>query len=460
MLGGLDDEEPTSPVSSTQKSASIEKPAPSPTTGGSRVPPPIGVPPRRPGNVPAPAGALPPRTTPKPAPPITAKSEQPETTAKASPDTTNVPTVRQAPSLPNVVGRGPVLLGDTTEETPLKPAAPSPATQQPAYQPPPRRDLTAEPLDTTAVAPVVSSPVLSAAQPPVTPPPAETPPPAAKGARTYCRWCGMESDDPNVCSFCHKDLKAMPASSRPASNGANGKNSNGKGAGGHAPTQPPRQQTVSKQPAVATGVQTAAPTFGTFQAEHSKYYTNQMVDPVSGAHYDGRTGEAIPLDDIVIVTESVNLPRQLGIYLVLLAVMTGVLVALGSIVPTWYLALLGVGNFVAGLLMPVLRVVPFGEDDSGDVAIAFVLMLLFGPFAGAMIYGIVCVMKQDANPAIVGIFISSLVVRAALDLATGHSLANMVPFKDPTVMGFAAQLMTLVAVAGWYAAAPFHKDDE
>src|SRR5439155_25675989 len=31
------------------------------------------------------------------------------------------------------------------------------------------------------------------------------------GGRVYCRYCGMESDTADRCSWCHKDLRALPA---------------------------------------------------------------------------------------------------------------------------------------------------------------------------------------------------------------------------------------------------------
>jgi hypothetical protein len=50
---------------------------------------------------------------------------------------------------------------------------------------------------------------------------------------------------------------------------------------------------ISLPPAVPTSPEASAPQFGTFTPAKSKYYPGQVVDPVSGTHYDSDTGRPV-----------------------------------------------------------------------------------------------------------------------------------------------------------------------
>src|SRR5262249_22537444 len=120
----------------------------------------------------------------------------------------------------------------------------------------------------------------------------------------------------------------------------------------------------------------------------------------------------------------------------------------------------GVTNFVAGIAMPLFRTVPFAEDDSEDLPWLLGLSIILGPFVGAIVYGFIAMIKGSPNPGVVGVFVSYLVLRFTLDAATGHALQKVMPFNEFTAETLGAQAMVLVTLAGWYAAAPFHKPDE
>lgn len=202
------------------------------------------------------------------------------------------------------------------------------------------------------------------------------------------------------------------------------------------------------------------PQFGTFQAIKSPYYRDQVIDPISGAHYDADTGQPLDTEVIPLDLEETNDLRQAAIYTCVLLVLTAISAALAAAVPAWYLSLLAVSNYAAGMIMPLLRAVGFGEDDSGDVALAIGLFLILGPFVGGMFYGVWSLTRQDTNPAIVGIFATYLVLRISLDLATGRVLSHLLPFHDLTPVGLASQWMIFATLAGWYSASIFHKFDE
>ncbi|MBM3494208.1 MAG: hypothetical protein FJX72_07795 [Armatimonadetes bacterium] len=331
--------------------------------------------------------------------------------------------------------------------------------------------------------------------------------PKAGGRTWYCRWCGMESDAPDRCSWCKRDLRSLPATTGggkgPVMAGA--KHASARPATRPAPTQrPPASGSNSKPPpkpvvqaaavGAASGAATATvttpiapvappapqkrtksdgvPAIGTFQPQKSKYYADQVLDPVSGRHYDAETGQAtdtdIQLKEDIAVDERVEQIRQTGIYLAGLVAMVVVGVGLVRVLPDWYLLFLAVTNVVAGMAMPVLRVVPFGEDDSSDVPWGSALILVLGPIVGGMAYGVLAVMRQDANPAVVGIILSYLIIRFPLQFAAGsgfaEALQSLMPVTPPPNgewgTHLAQQWLPFATMVGWYMAAMFHKPDE
>jgi len=126
-----------------------------------------------------------------------------------------------------------------------------------------------------------------------------------------------------------------------------------------------------------------------------------------------------------------------------------------------YFLVLGLAGFIAGILLPILRVAPFPKDEEGgDIGWAMGLITLFGPFAGSMGYGVLGVVRQDVSPAILGVFITSLLTRCVLDIATGHSLSKLVPFSEMSAIVLGAQVMPFVTLIGWLCSEVFHKPDE
>lgn len=323
--------------------------------------------------------------------------------------------------------------------------------------------------------------------------------PKAGGRTWYCRWCGMESETGDRCSWCKKDLRNLPAAGTgkgpvlaaskrtvvraptPVRRGRDG-NSSKPAPPEPAPartrepavpkmTPPPVAAPASGGAAVAAARQ-GVPVLGTFQAQKSKYYADQVVDPVSGRHYDADSGETtdtpVTMVEDLVLDERRDRIRQSSIYLAGLAVAILICVAAARVLPDWYLALIAALNIAAGMAMPPLRVVDYGEDDSSDVQWAIPLILVLGPIVGGMAYGVIAIMRQDANPAIVGIFITYLLIRFPLQWAAsvsvGDSLQSLVPFSPPPDgkwgVHLALQWLPFATMAGWYMAAVFHKTDE
>lgn len=278
----------------------------------------------------------------------------------------------------------------------------------------------------------------------------------------------MMSDAPDICSWCKKSLRILSAHPTRITTTRHTSPPSKRG---------PIRQPLQRPPAVApvplnhaeplsqaspSPVAMGVPQLGTFQAQKSKYYGDKVLDPISGTHYDADTGQTTDVPVERLETEEVNLWVQVPLYLALLALLALAAVLVVRAFPSTgtYLTVLFFANVMAGMAMPVLRVVPYNSDDAGDLALVIALILILGPFAGGMLYGIICFLKQDANPAMVGVFISYLVLRIALDVTMGYPVEHLLPFANLHWTGFAAQWMPLATVLGWIGADPFRKPDE
>lgn len=129
---------------------------------------------------------------------------------------------------------------------------------------------------------------------------------------------------------------------------------------------------------------------------------------------------------------------------------------------------------IGALLLPVLRVTPFPDEDPDDMAMFVILTLLFGPIAGLTIFAVIGALRQSINPALVGCFIvaiCSLFVNA-ITLHSGnlgHTILYTMPFTPftaKTVIGWPVikvlllDWMSLITLVGWYMSTSFRKLDE
>ncbi len=143
------------------------------------------------------------------------------------------------------------------------------------------------------------------------------------------------------------------------------------------------------------------------------------------------------------------------------------IVSVAWIIPTAYVSLLCIGMLIAGVLMPLMHVVPFAHQDSDDIVLAVVLFLVFGPLSGGFAYVVLCVMRSSGSPTIVGIFISYLLVRVPIDIVTSHpwNFSSFLPFTgvsagESWLQHLVAQYSILVGLVGWYAADSFRSLDD
>ncbi|MEP6756094.1 MAG: hypothetical protein ABJA67_11390 [Chthonomonadales bacterium] len=423
--------------------------------------------------------------------PVAPAPAMPVNRTPSSPPPTFTPVVPITPTTPPPAMGSPILA--------RTPNQPGDVEQVPVVAPPPGEvDLGLKPLvieEEEEYTPQIGgarrpeTPVAAAPMGSSTPPPSHRHGPSApvqvpaRGGKTwYCKWCGMQSEASDNCSWCKRDIRAasnatthsITSTKGPAKKGGPvrqpvNKTSTGPFKRGNPPPGPdltkPQKSNGIKPATQSVAVKAGpavAPQIGTFQAQKSKYYGDKVQDPISGAIYDADTGKAETKVDVDhIIVEEVNEFKAAGINLGLTILIAGVAFAMSSGMPGQYLPILGVASFIVGMIMPILRSVPFGSDDSGDIALAIGLILIFGPFVGAVGYGVVCALRQDFNPAIIGIFVSYLIVRVGVDLGTAkhlNAIWQVMPEVNADSIG--ARLMPLATVIGWYAADPFKKADE
>ncbi len=216
----------------------------------------------------------------------------------------------------------------------------------------------------------------------------------------------------------------------------------------------------------------------------SKYYQGQMVDATSQTMYDAATGK---------VTSAAPIPGSTGppiifhwdepqddigpLLIKFLLSFAGILLVCGvtaGFLPDAFIAPLCIATFLGGMLLPVFRLIPWQDEDSDDAVYLLMLLLIFGPAIGLVIYGVVCALRQEANISVIACLAVAFVTRVIMELSAGHGF-SMVMLYPPWVVSssiaaseqttsIVANIFTswtsLLSMAGWYIANVFHKADE
>ena len=106
--------------------------------------------------------------------------------------------------------------------------------------------------------------------------------------------------------------------------------------------------------------------------------------------------------------------RYLGVFALILVVM-GIL---SFIAKSLYVVPMVIAMFAGALLLPVMRVTPWADEDSDDVVWFVLLTLLFGPLVALIIYGTVAVIRQEFNASILGCLAVAALARIVGEVAT------------------------------------------
>lgn len=144
---------------------------------------------------------------------------------------------------------------------------------------------------------------------------------------------------------------------------------------------------------------------------------------------------------------------------------------LSFVVKSFYIVPMVIAMFAGGMLLPILHVTPWADEDSDDLVWFVLLTLLFGPVVSLIIFGMVALVRQEFNPSILGCFIVAGLARVVGELASGgvgipHLISATSPFGSlGHIDAHLVEMLLLnwagfAALAGWYAAGSFHKEDE
>lgn len=280
----------------------------------------------------------------------------------------------------------------------------------------------------------------------------------------------------------------MPTISMPAASSASGNSE---------PSAPGLADGVAAPSRIEAALDNHAPDFGTFTATKSKYYSGAVIDPYSGTHYDADTGKVLSspgLDskiggggrpvppantrnaarrtagDITLNWDK-PLPPMSTLILKFAAIFAGIL-AVSSLaahtMPGNYVLPLVVSQFFGALMLPIVRVTPWAEEDTDDFGLFILLILagsfviLCGPVIAFVIYVIISLVRQNTNPSVVACLAVASIARVIMEIAaTGWSTALFTPLGSTFSMKLLFISWTgLVPLAGLYAASIFRKLDD
>ena len=173
-----------------------------------------------------------------------------------------------------------------------------------------------------------------------------------------------------------------------------------------------------------------------------------------------------PEEKVVLNWDEPQKPGGIGLYI---GVVAGILVVMGIAIAALGNALFPIliANFASGMLLPILRVGPWQDEDADDSVLFIVGTMVFGPLVMAIIYGIISAARGGGNASILGLSVFGLVSRIVAELASG-SHSNWSLLISPWKAGAAGFSFVMVLVSwgglaglvGWILANTFHKADE
>ncbi len=334
-----------------------------------------------------------------------------------------------------------------------------------------------------------------------------------------CKHCGMDSATTDVCSFCGQPLGAAPADNSvikarspvPAMLGASGKTHHRPAPAfpakrsktpasplppatsrGHLPTSaytPPTQAAPRIIPASSDQLAAAiaqlkpisdqdasAKQFDASAAAETALASTaiQTSEPTERVETSGREAaeptrqikQAAPVEEeeeefVPPNTKLITLRYSLAVAMILIA--AGGLTYIQKF--PWGLPLVA-AEFLGGILLPLMQVVPWADEDPDDLRIYFFLNLTLGPLAGFLVYIVISFLRQTVNPALVGCFLITSLSLISIQLGLGNvNLQNTIPWvyqhlSEALVEHLLFTWSGLIAIIGWYSAGFFRRLDE
>jgi hypothetical protein len=266
-----------------------------------------------------------------------------------------------------------------------------------------------------------------------------------------CKWCGMESKDPQICEWC-KRVMATGQLSTPEQRASSGQVSQPPAnptmplmpTAGSPTASPPA--TTPMGPSTPTGAAPppAAAPMGPATPPRSTYTTTTPTAPGGGVRILYEIDEGLPF--------GLRLEKFLAISLPLAAINLAVL----FFNPSFYLWSALIFNFLIGLWLPVSGIVKnLDDEDYRDTGIAVVLGLLCGPTIALVLYGLAMgilslTLKIDSNWSVMGILLTfvlfDILFRLALFVTDYSEFGEMMGAS----LAFMTNLPVIAIFAGWF----------
>lgn len=256
-----------------------------------------------------------------------------------------------------------------------------------------------------------------------------------------CKWCGMESNDPQICEWC-KRVMATGALSTPAQRASSG----GAVSSPANPTMPvvPAGGTPPDSPAPVTPLGPAATPMAPSTRPPATYTTSVPTAPSGGVRILYEIDEGLPF--------GLRLEKFLAISLPLAAINLAVL----FFNPSFYLWSALTFFFLVGLWLPISGVVKnLDDEDYRDTAIAVVLGLLCGPTIAFILYGLTMgilslTLKIDSNWSVLGILLTYVLFDILFNLALFLTDYSELSEMFSAGLAFMTNLPVIAIFFGWF----------
>lgn len=130
----------------------------------------------------------------------------------------------------------------------------------------------------------------------------------------------------------------------------------------------------------------------------------------------------------------------------------------------WAIGPLLIAEFLGGLLLPILRIGPWIDDDAEDLVWFVLFTLMFGPVVSLICYGVLCMIRHSYNASLLGCMVIAAVARFGLMVTTHdydpHLLTPFSNFHGWTISFMFINWMGFVTLGGWYLASVFRGLDQ
>ena len=245
-----------------------------------------------------------------------------------------------------------------------------------------------------------------------------------------CRSCGKESRNPQWCEWCRQP---MNAAAPPTPNAPQ-----------YPPQNPPGQNAPSGKRVSLTG---------------EVYDDVPATPPAPPPMYANRTGDFAPTLPAGVYTPQSfpseyadDLPswgERFERFLAMALPALAVCILVVRYAPASFLWVVLTACLVLTLMLSGAGVVPQLGEEGREAMIILLVSFLFGPLFALVVYGILCLLRQEGSGGIAAILATPVIVTKFLALTFVHSADVGVFLSVFTLFGFMAFLPVCAAFVGW-----------